>query len=230
VRLLLVEADESLARRLAEDLRRHGFVVDVAGLAASVFGWPVQVDLILLGLNLPDLDGFEVCRRLREYCQVPLIGLSRRETDLDCVLALQAGFDDYVTAPFCPQELAARIDAVLRRVQPRPPDRDTIPRQSVGPRDLIVHGPLVINVRTREVRLGGRQISLTRKEFGLLALVAAEPGRVFAREEIMASVWQDDSSLSSRTIDTHVATLRAKLGARGWIVTVHGVGFRIGGA
>ncbi|SNQ46485.1 Two component transcriptional regulator, winged helix family [Frankia canadensis] len=239
MRLLLAEGDEDAARDLAAQLRRHGFTVGLESTGAGVLAWPTKVDCVLLGLDLPDLDALEVCRRLRSYCQVPLIALSStgsgqpdaepRDSELDCVLALQAGFDDYVPAPFLGLEVAARIDAVLRRARPIPLEHDTIPRQPPGTRDLITHGRLVINLRTREVTVGTRQITLTRKEFGLLVLLATEPGTVFSRERIMASVWQDETSLSSRTLDTHVATLRAKLDSRAWIVTVHGIGFRIGG-
>jgi DNA-binding response OmpR family regulator len=226
--LLLVEPDEVAAGELAGELRRQGFSVDIVGTGADALAGQVHADLVLLGLELPDLDGLEVCRRLQGGCQIPVIGLSVRDTELDRVLGLQAGLDDYVAKPCRPQELAARIDAVMRRVRPRPPEENTIPRQSRGPGETVTHGRLRISLRTREVMVGDRPIPVTRKEFDLLALLASDPGTVFSRGRIMAKVWHDESSLPSRTIDTHVGTLRAKLGSRTWIVTVHGIGFRLG--
>ncbi len=226
--LLLVESDQFVADHLAGELRRQGFSVDVVGTGAAVLSEAPRVDLVLLGLELPDLDGLEVCRRLREHCQVPIIGLSSRDTELDRVLGLQAGLDDHLTSPCDARELAARIDVVMRRVRSSQPAWGAVPRQPHGPRDVVAHGRLRINPRTREVRVDGRPVLLTRKEFDLLALLASEPGTVFSRGRIMATVWQDDSSLPSRTIDTHIGTLRGKLGSRAWIVTIYGVGFRLG--
>jgi DNA-binding response OmpR family regulator len=231
MRLLLVESDPIAADDLAYELRRQGLLVDTVGTGAEVFAASDEADLVLLGLELPDLDGLEVCRRLRERCQVPIIALSCGNNELDRVLGLQAGLDDYVTKPFRVPELVARIGAVMRRVRPRPLMRDLIPRQdSVVHADTIAHGRLLISLRTREVRVSDRPVSVTRKEFDLLALLASDPGTVFSRDRIMSKVWNDESSLSTRTIDTHIGTLRAKLGARAWIVTVHGIGFRLGHA
>jgi DNA-binding response OmpR family regulator len=225
VRLLLVEADMPTADELAHELRGQGFSVDVADTGADVLTIRTRPDLILLGLELPDLDGLEVCRRLRAKCQIPIIAMSGKDSELDRVLGLQAGLDDYVTKPLHCGELVARIDAVMRRV--RPPAVGIIPRQSQRA-DTIAHGSLRISLRTREVEVDNRPISVTRKEFDLLALLASEPGEVFSRKRIMSKVWNDESSLGSRTIDTHIGTLRAKLGDRSWVVTVHGIGFRLG--
>lgn len=225
MRLLLAEADPSVAEDLTSDLRRHGFVVHHVCTAAEALTSTGGVDLMLLGLELPDLDGLEVCRLLRERCDLPIIGMTCRDSEMDRVLGLQAGLDDYVTKPVPPQELLARIDAVMRRVRAA---RGAV--EEPAHRELIAHGSLLISLRTREVRVRDRRVSLTRKEFDLLALLASEPGRVFSRRRIMAKVWNDDSSVPSRTIDTHVGALRAKLGARTWVRTVHGVGFCLGSA
>lgn len=229
MRVLLVDADTPAADRLSADLSRQGYAVEVLASGAQLLAAPPEADVVLLGLDLPDLDGLEVCRRLRERWEVPIIALSSRDTEMDRVLGFQAGLDDYVARPLRLRELAARIDAVMRRVRPSPPMRGSIPEQSRGP-DVLGRGALRIHVRTREVRMSGRLVPVTRKEFDLLALLASEPGRVFSRGRIMAKVWHDESALPSRTIDTHVGTLRAKLGSRKWIVTVHGVGFRLGEA
>lgn len=225
--LLLVEADPFAARDLASDLRGFGFAVDVVDTGIGLLNTHVRPDLILLGLELPDLDGLEVCRRLRVHCQVPIIALSGRDSELDRVLGLQAGLDDYVTKPVLIPELVARIEAVMRRVRLPPPA--SMPR--AAPRaGTIVHGSLTISLPTREVVVGDRRVPVTRKEFDLLALLASEPEMVFSRKRIMSEVWNDESAMSSRTIDTHIGTLRAKLGARSWVVTVHGIGFRLGQA
>jgi DNA-binding response OmpR family regulator len=225
--LLLVEADPVAAHDLTSDLRGFGFVVDVVDTGVGLLSMQVRPDLILLGLELPDLDGLEVCRRLRVHCQIPIIALSSRDSELDRVLGLQAGLDDYVTKPVMILELVARIEAVMRRV--RLPPLAMMPRREPKA-DTLVRGSLTISVHTREVLIGNRPVPVTRKEFDLLALLASEPDMVFSRKRIMSEVWNDESSMSSRTIDTHIGTLRAKLGARSWVVTVHGIGFRLGQA
>ncbi|MET0132455.1 MAG: response regulator transcription factor [Kibdelosporangium sp.] len=225
MRLLLVEADSVVASGLARELRGHGFAVDVLDSGAALLVTPIQCDLVLLGLELPDLDGLEVCRRLRASCQVPVIGLAGRDSELDRVLGFQAGLDEYVTRPVGILELVARIEAVLRRV--RQPMPEMVP-QRTSHAETLAHGALRISLRTREVRVGDRPVPVTPKEFDLLALLASEPGTVFSRRRIMTEVWNDPGKHSSRTIDTHVGVLRAKLGARSWVVNVRGIGYRLG--
>ncbi|UOZ03351.1 winged helix-turn-helix domain-containing protein [Amycolatopsis sp. WQ 127309] len=210
------------AGNLTHDLRGHGFDVGVVDSGTSLLATPVQADLVLLALDLPDLDGLEVCRRLRARSRVPIIGVSARDSELDRVLGLQAGLDDYLTGPVRPSELIAVVDAVLRRVR-RPVVEPAVDTETV------LHGSLHIDLRAREVRVGGRRVAVTPKEFDLLALLASEPGAVFARRRIMSEVWRDSSGRGTRTIDTHVRTLRAKLGAHSWVVNVPGIGFRLGG-
>lgn len=175
------------------------------------------VDLVIVDLDLPDMDGLEVCRRIRVACETPIIAVSPRGTELDCVLALRAGADDCVVRPYRFQELAARIEAVMRRARPTRPTEK-----------IITYGPLCVYQDAREVRMRGDVVNVTRKEFDLLSLLASRPDSVVSRREIMSKVWDDSWSRSGRTIDTHVSSLRNKLGSTSWIVTVRGVGFRIG--
>lgn len=181
------------------------------------FGW---AHLILLEVDLPDIDGIEICRKIRSSCDAQIIIVTGRGTEVDRVLGLQAGSDDYVVKPYSFPELIARIDAVMRRTM----------AYSVVPGKVIVHGTLHIDLGAHEILLRGNSVSVTRKEFDLLHFLVCRPDEVVSRRQIMSEVWDDSSGSMScaRTIDTHVNTLRKKLGARGWIVTVRGIGFRIG--
>ncbi|SEK86141.1 response regulator transcription factor [Streptacidiphilus jiangxiensis] len=216
-RVLVVENDEVEAQLLALRLRRHGHEVEsVATGDAALRRWD-QADLVLLDLELPDLDGLEVCRGIRETSMLPVIAVTSRDSELDCVLALQVGADDYMVKPYGFRELMARIEAVMRRSGPR----RVLPV-------TIAYGELRIDAGTREVFLAGQRIELTRKEFDLLRLLAANPGVVLERERLLEEVW--GQTWSRRTLDTHVSSLRAKLGASDWVITVRGVGFRLGPA
>lgn len=217
-RVLIVDARTEDAQPLAEALRRHGYHVDHArnGYAAQETCGEADVDVVLLDIDLPDVDGLQVCRQLTASGRTAVIALTARGGELDVVLGLQAGADDYLVKPCGLRELLARIEAVMRRVQPR------------TTREVLSIGALRIDAALREVRLGGRTIAVTRKEFDLLYLLASRPETVVTREQLMREVWAD--SWSRRTVDTHVSSLRTKLGSRDWIITVHGVGFRIGRA
>ncbi|MER5962883.1 response regulator transcription factor [Streptomyces sp. NPDC002057] len=199
-------------------LRRHGYRAERVGTGAEALQRCGKVDLLLVDLDLPDLDGVELCRGIRAASDVAVIVVTARDTELDRVLSLRAGADDYVVKPCSLAELMARIEAVMRRVrlQPSLPD------------DVITVGSLRIDHRTREIRLDDRRIEVTRKEFDLLHLLASRPGSVFSRREIMTQVWSDPRAKPGRTIDTHISSLRAKLGCSRWITTVRGVGFRFG--
>ncbi|KIF78894.1 transcriptional regulator [Streptomyces sp. 150FB] len=212
----MVESDAGEAGLLARDLQRHGHEVDHVdtGLAALVAY--ERADVVLLDVDLPDLDGLEVCRRIRSVSTTPVIAVTARGTELDRVLGLHAGADDYLVKPYGFRELIARMEAVMRRAQPV-----AAPASSV-----ISHGSLSIDATRRQVTVDGRSVEVTRKEFDLLHLLASHPDTVVARKRIMQQVWGD--VWSRRTIDTHVSSLRKKLGARGWIVTVRGVGFQLG--
>ncbi len=213
--VLLVESGHRQRELLSEALGRHVHQVTCVDTGAKALDVYDQADVVLLGPDLPDIDGLEVCRAIRATCDIPIIVVTDRDSELDCVLALQAGADDYVVKPYGFRELLARMDAVMRRATPR--------RQG---EHIIEHGPLRIDTLTREVQLHNRVIPMSRKEFDLLRLLAANPDSVISREHIMRQVWND--SWSRRTVDTHVSSIRGKLGEKSWILTVRGVGFRIG--
>ena len=215
MQVLLVEDDDSIAEPLAKGLQREGFTVSrvatgLDALAAS------GADLVLLDLILPDLDGYEVCRRLRERSDVPIIVITARGDEVDRVIGLELGADDYLVKPFGFRELVARIRAVTRRRLPRLDD--AVP---------VVMGPLELDRRARRVRVHGREVALTAKEFDLLALLAEDAGAVLTRQEILEAVWDAHWYGPTKTLDVHVASLRKKLGDPGLIETVRGVGFRL---
>lgn len=214
-RLLLVESNIDETEALTQGLRKQGHTVQAASTGSEALEAYEKADLILLDLELPDLDGLEVCRVIRAACDTPIIAVTARGSELDRVLGLQAGADDYVVKPYGFRELIARMDAVMRRAQPK-----------VTGLQVLSHGPLRIDANSREVLLRGRRIEVTRKEFDLLHLLASHPDTVIPRKRIMHQVWGD--SWSRRTVDTHVSSLRSKLGASCWIITIRGVGFRLG--
>lgn len=216
-RVLVVENHSGDAEALARDLRRNGHEVSRVGSGGEALRAFDDADLVLINLDLPDLDGLEVCRRIRAIDDIAVIAVTERGSELDRVLGLQAGADDYLVKPYGFRELMARIEAVMRRMRPQPKATD-----------VIVHGPLLIDATSREVAVDGRSVDLTRKEFELLHLLASQAGCVISRKQIMALVWEN--TWSRRTLDTHVSSLRSKLGNSDWIVTVRGVGFRLGQA
>jgi two-component system, OmpR family, response regulator RegX3 len=228
VQILLVEDDDHVAEPLIIGLERYGHTVDRVATGAEALRAPPQ-DMVLLDLGLPDLDGHEVCRRLREESDVPIIVLTARSDELDRVLGLQVGADDYVVKPYGFRELLARIEAVTRRSRRRDPaggseDPGLVP-VTVDPSGR----GLMVDARTRRANLNGEELKLTRKEFALLQFLAADPGAVRTREEIIDNVWDENWFGSTRTLDVHIGTLRVKLGGVEWIETVRGVGFRLAG-
>ncbi|MFR9751945.1 response regulator transcription factor [Nocardia sp. 004] len=214
--VLLVESDDEHIDVLSRGLQRHGYSVTAVKTAIEALRTHDGASIVLLDLELPDLDGIEVCRAIRSSSDVPLIAVTTRESELDMVLGFQAGLDDYVVKPYRFRELLVRMEAVMRRTLPT---REALHR-------VIVHGPLRIDSATRAVHLRDHPVSVTPKEFDLLYLLASSPGRVMPRKQIMHRVWGD--CWSRRTLDTHVSSLRNKLGGADWIVTVRGIGFRIG--
>ncbi|MFJ6797915.1 response regulator transcription factor [Streptomyces sp. NPDC091268] len=216
LRILVVDSAADGTDPLVERLRRHGHEPVCAQKGTTALHLHEDVDLVLLDLDLPDLDGLEVCRVIRSTSRVPVIIVTSRGSELDCVLGLQAGADDYVVRPYGFRELLARVEAVMRRSQWQPTSTTT----------AVEHGPLRIDVNSREVTLAGEEVKLTRKEFDLLLLLASHPDTVVSRKRLLQHVWGD--SWSRRTVDTHVSSLRGKLGANSWIVTVRGVGFKLG--
>lgn len=228
-RILLVEDDPKVARTVRLYLEAAGYeAVWVAdGREAVARGEGERFDLVVLDLLLPGLDGYAVCRRLREVSRVPIIMLTARSTEDDRVRGLDLGADDYVAKPFSPRELMARIRAVLRRAE----GEDG--RETAG---VLRVSDLVIDLDARTVERSGRRIPLTPTELSLLAVLARHPGRVFTREELISRTLGDDFEGSDRTIDAHVKNLRRALEPepdprrprhRRYIETVFGVGYRL---
>ncbi len=221
VNLLLVEDDKAIADSLVEGLTAAGYTVVHVTTGAGALA-ERGYDLVLLDLGLPDMDGRDVCRELRQRSSIPIIMLTARSEEFDRVLGLELGADDYVTKPFSLRELVARIRAVGRRAndgQPSTEDRD-IP----GPQ---VIGTMELDRRTRRLRIDRTEISLTAKEFDLLAFLANDVGAVHTRTEILETVWDAHWYGPTKTVDAHVASLRKKLGDPRWIEAVRGVGFRL---
>ncbi|WP_432833730.1 response regulator transcription factor [Dactylosporangium sp. CA-092794] len=217
--VLVVEDERPIADLLRMYLARDGFGVHVehdgaAGLAAARRLRPVAC---VLDIALPGMDGTEVCRRLREAGDwTPVLFLTARDDEIDRILGLELGGDDYVTKPFSPRELVSRVKAVLRRTQGPPP----------GAEQVRTVGPITIDPARRECLVGGEPVPLTSTEFSLLAHLMGRPGRVFTREELLSSVWGYAAHTGTRTVDVHVAQVRGKLGdAAGVIRTVRGVGY-----
>jgi len=218
LRVLVVDNRGQESAAVVRDLQRNRYQPEhVPTGTAALRAWR-EVDLVLLSLELPDLDGLEVCRRIRSNADVPIITVTDKRTETDRVLGLQAGADHYLSRPLGIRELTARMAAVLWRHH-----------QASGATDqAIARGRLRIDPAAREVRVDEAPVDLTRKEFDLLRLLAAQPDRVISRERMMATVWGTEWGADGRTIDTHVNSLRKKLGGRHWITTVRGVGYRLG--
>jgi two-component system, OmpR family, response regulator RegX3 len=213
--ILLVEDDDSIAEPLVAGLQRAGYGVTRVANGAAALAHP-DPQFILLDLGLPDADGADICREMRARADTPIIVITARADEIDRVVLLELGADDYMVKPFGFKELQARIRAVLRRSQPKTEVAGT------------VHiGTLEIDRRTRHVTIGGEDVPLTPKEFDLLAYLASDPGAVFNRQDILEAVWDTHWYGPTKTLDVHVAALRKKLGDPGWIETVRGVGFRL---
>ncbi len=222
--VLVVEDDASIARSLVDSLEGSGFTVTHAAdgqTAVDVdFGRPESPSVVLLDLGLPDIDGYDVCRAIRAESDVPIIVLTARGEELDRVLGLELGADDYVVKPFGFRELVARIRAVTRRYRTDPESVD------VGEAQIVV-GPLMIDRRTHRVTLDEVEIALTPKEFELLTFLAEDAGAVRTRTDIIEHVWDANWFGPTKTVDAHVAGIRKKLGRPEWVMAVRGVGFRL---
>ncbi|WP_407780891.1 response regulator transcription factor [Actinophytocola sp.] len=218
MRVLVVDDDPALAKAVVRELRRHGHDADSVATGREALKAYHLADLVLLDLCLPDMDGLQVCQAIRAMSDVLVIAASERRGELDTVLALQAGADDCLGKPYGVRELTARIEALARRV-----------RSTRFESGTLVHGPLRVDCTARQAWLEDRPLRLTRKEFDLLKVLVCKPNVVFSRKELMTLVWHDRWTTTGRTIDTHVNSLRNKLGDRDWIITVRGVGFRLGG-
>ena len=218
--VLLVEDDDAIAEPLAEGLEREGFTVEHVRTGSAALA-AAPADVVLLDLGLPDLEGIEVCRQMRSRSSVPIIVLTARDDELDRVMLLELGADDYVVKPFGFRELVARIRAVRRRAQAT---MTAAGERTDAPQEL---GPLAIDRRARRAHVAGSEVHLTPKEFDLLAALAQEPGVVRRREELIAEVWDEHWWGPTKTLDVHVAMLRKKLGDPRWITAIRGVGYRL---
>ena len=217
--ILVVEDDEPIATSLVDGLVDAGFTADAVATGAEALA-ATGHDLVLLDLGLPDIDGYDVCRSMRAASDVPIIVLTARSDELDRVVGLELGADDYVVKPFGFRELVARIRAVTRRrsAGAAEPTREPAPMRV---------GPLRVDERARRAWLDDAEVTLTAKEFDLLAHLIAEPGAVHRRSDIIENVWDPHWYGPTKTLDAHVASLRRKLGDPRWIEAVRGVGFRL---
>jgi two-component system response regulator RegX3 len=217
-RVLVVEDDDAIAAPLVEGLARAGYLAQRVSTAAAALA-ATDYDVVLLDLGLPDGDGLDVCRQLRARSEVPIVVVSARDDEVDRVLGLEMGADDYVVKPFGMRELVARIRAVTRRTSARPDPAGATPAQQIG--------SMAIDRRAHRVTVDGTEIPLTPREFDLVQYLANDPGAICTRERIMDDVWDPHWFGPTKTLDVHVAAIRKKLGDPRWIETVRGVGFRL---
>ena len=224
-RILVVEDDRAILRGLADNLEYESYEVLTAtdGAAGYRMLREEKPDLVILDLMLPTMTGYELCRRARqEGITTPILMLTARSEEIDRVLGLDLGADDYVTKPFSLAELLARVRAILRRAAPR----DALP-------DEIQFADVEVDFRSYEAQKGGKAVRMARKEFGILRLLAARSGEVISRDELLNEVWEYNAYPSTRTVDNHIASLRAKLeddpASPRHLLTVHGVGYKLVG-
>jgi DNA-binding response OmpR family regulator len=218
--VLVVEDEASIASFVSLYLKNAGYDVQVAptGEDALAKAESHQPALIVLDLMLPDIDGIEVCRRIRRLSDVPILMLTARDEDVDKIIGLEVGADDYLTKPFNPRELVARVKSILRRATP---DRREIADTTIR------HGDLCVDAGRREVKVGDEDIKLAPKEFDLLWELLDHRGLVLTRDQLLERVWGYTFAGDTRTVDVHVRQLRRKLGEASPIVTVWGVGYKV---
>jgi DNA-binding response OmpR family regulator len=217
-KVVVVEDEPTIAAAVADRLRADGYDVHVAadGPGGVALCAQVRPDVVVLDLMLPGFDGYEVCRRLQAERPVPVLMLTARDDETDVVAGLRMGADDYVTKPFSPRELSARVAALLRRTA------------YTGAADVLRLGDVEVDRASRRVRRAGETVHLTPTEFDLLARLAQRPGAVLTRDQLLADVWSwNGAAGTTRTVDSHVAALRRKLGDD-VVRTVHGVGYAVG--
>jgi DNA-binding response OmpR family regulator len=215
VRVLVVEDDSGIARSLVRGLERAGYAARSVESGRAALAIDQVPDVVLLDLGLPDMDGVDVCRLLRHRSDAAIIVVTARGEEGDRVSALDEGADDYLVKPFGLAELLARIRAVLRRMRP------------MGS-ELLQYGPLNVDLRTRKVTVGAREVTLTPKEFDILECLTIDPGRVVTRQEILERAWDAHWYGPTKVLDVHMAALRRKLDVPGLVETVYGRGFRLG--
>jgi DNA-binding response OmpR family regulator len=218
--VLVVEDESSIASFVALYLKNAGYGVKTAATGGEALA-DVAAEtpaLIVLDLMLPDIDGIEVCRRIRRSSDVPILMLTARDEDVDRIIGLEVGADDYLTKPFNPRELVARVKAILRRSAPE--------RRQIESKQL-THGELVVDAGRREAHVGDEEIQLAPKEFDLLWELLDHRGLVLTRDQLLERVWGYTFAGDTRTVDVHVRQLRRKLGDASPIVTVWGVGYKV---
>lgn len=217
--ILVVEDEPTIAEAVASRLRSEGYDVSVVGdgPAAVDACASLRPDLVVLDIGLPGFDGLEVCRRIQTHRRIPVVMLTARDDEADMLVGLGVGADDYLMKPFSPRELVARIKAVLRRAADAP---------AAGGVEL---GDLAIDTLTRRVNLGGEPVHLTATEFDLLVALSEARGGVLSRRQLLSTVWGYRDGSGARTIDSHIRSLRRKLGSE-VVRTVHGVGYALGSA
>ncbi|MCC6222095.1 MAG: response regulator transcription factor [Thermoleophilia bacterium] len=224
-RILLADDEPAIVDAVAYTLRREGYEVDAVadGIAALEAARSAGYDLAILDVMMPRLSGTDACRTLRTESDLPIILLTARDAELDRVLGLELGADDYVTKPFSMAELVSRVRSLLRRRE--------LDRAASGPADVLERGGIRLDLVRHLVEVDGRPVHLTLSEFKLLALLAAEPERVFTRRQVMEHLWQSPYVGDERACDVHISKLRRKLargsGTPGRIVTVRGVGYKL---
>jgi DNA-binding response OmpR family regulator len=218
--ILVVEDESSIASFVSLYLKNAGYGVRTAANGSDALAQVQQEmpGLIVLDLMLPDIDGIEVTKRIRQTSDVPILMLTARDEDVDKIIGLEVGADDYLTKPFNPRELVARVKSILRRATPDRRDRET---------EIITHGDLTVDAGRREVRVGDDEIQLAPKEFDLLWELLDHRGLVLTRDQLLERVWGYTFAGDTRTVDVHVRQLRRKLGDASPIVTVWGVGYKV---
>ncbi len=215
MKILVVEDDPGIAEVLDYALRADGHSVQLATKGSEALAAAGDAECIVLDVGLPDFDGFEVCRRLRKTSDVPILFLTSRSDEIDRVVGLELGADDYLTKPFSTRELLARIKAIMRRA-----------RTPAAPDASLRAGSLVLDPDRHSALWEGRELGFTRIEFALLARLMGEPGRVYTRSQLLDHAWPDGGCVTDRTVDAHVKSLRRKLPEPDLIETVRGVGYR----
>jgi DNA-binding response OmpR family regulator len=224
MRVLVVEDDQSVADGILDGLAHANLEAKrvATGTLALEAMTSFDPDIVLLDLGLPDMDGTDVCRTIRQTSSTPIIVVSARGDEIDRVVALEMGADDYVVKPFGMREIVARIRAVARRTAGSDAEAEAPASQ------VRTFGQLVIDIRSQRVTLAGDEIHVTPKEFELLVYLSQDPGAVFRRSDILHDVWDTNWYGTTKTLDAHIAAIRKKLGNPEWIESVRGVGFRFG--
>ncbi len=227
--VLIVDDDANIREVVRFALEKAGFKVLQAenGADALLLFRSTRADLIVLDVLMPEMDGTEVCKALRQTSRVPIVFLTSMDEEADRIIGLELGGDDYMTKPFSPRELVARVKAVLRRVEPTPEGIRTATPEA---KPVAQHGLLRLDPNTYQVFYGNHDVTLTATEFHLIAGLLAYPGKVYSRDELMQKAYDENIVVTERTIDSHIRRIRKKFGAVGAdpVETVHGIGYKIG--